>query len=313
MSQLLNVQIDFLASIALFQRIFEVFDHYGKPNRRVREKRIVEFTKGSIAVRNLSFTYDAQCWGIKDACFDINQGEIVALVGPSGAGKTTLAYLLAALYEPTLGSISIDGYNVLDLDEKSLRRCVALVTEDNCLLDATIRDNLLLGNELAREDEILKACKAVGIHDYITSLSKGYESWLHQGGAQLSAGQKRRVMLARAMIKNPLILILDEVTSSLDPMAQDSINNVIKALFAQRSGLIIGHHLPTILLADRILVIENGRIVQQGVHEKLVREGGLYARLFSSYPYNGRDNSMEIVLQNSRVNTADHKEYIQER
>jgi ATP-binding cassette subfamily B protein len=222
----------------------------------------------------------ARSYALEDVSFTVKPGQLAALVGPSGAGKTTLTYLIPRLYDPTAGTISIDGHNLRDLTLDSICAAVGMVTQETNLFHDTIRTNLLYAKPSATSEELIAACKAANIHDFIAQLNDGYNTIVGERGYRLSGGEKQRIALARVILKDPRILILDEATSSLDSESEALIQEALKRVMAGRTSIVIAHRLSTILAADIILVVDRGQILERGTHDELMQKDGLYAHLY---------------------------------
>ncbi|MBI3980044.1 MAG: ABC transporter ATP-binding protein [Chloroflexi bacterium] len=221
-------------------------------------------------------------WTLQDVSFEIQPGQIAALVGPSGAGKTTVTYLLPRLYDPTRGRILIDGHDVRTVTLESLARQIGTVTQETYLFHDTILANLRYARPRATMDEVVAACRAANIHDFIAGLPDGYHTVVGERGYRLSGGEKQRVAIARVLLKDPCILILDEATSHLDSQSEALIQAALERAMAGRTSLVIAHRLSTVLAADVILVMDGGRLVERGTHEELLARGGLYATLYET-------------------------------
>jgi len=267
------------SALAAAERIFEILDV--KPEIRDCEDAVeIPPIKGEIEFRNVTFEYKPGKPVLRNISFHIKPKETVALVGPTGAGKSTIIKLICRFYEPKSGQILIDGYDIRKVKLKSLRRQIGIVPQETFLFSGTIMDNIRYGRIDASDEEVIAAAKIVGAHEFIERLPRGYETRIGEGGAGLSVGQKQLIAFARALIRNPAILIMDEATSSIDPYTDLLIRKAMRALLKDRTSIIIAHRLSTVRDADRILVIDDGRIVEEGTHEELIEKGGLYSHLY---------------------------------
>ncbi|MHB8073092.1 ABC transporter ATP-binding protein [Desulfosporosinus fructosivorans] len=280
-SQLSNIHIDVTRSLALFKRIFEYFDQKQEikdnPNALNLEK-----IKGKVDFNKVHFAYNSEVRVLEDISFSVDPGTMVALVGSSGAGKTTITNLIPRLYDVIEGSIKIDDQDIRDVTLESLRKQIGIVMQEPYLFNDTIEENLRYGKSDATEDEIIKACKAAYIHDFIMTLPENYKTVVGNRGIKLSGGEKQRVSIARVILKNPRIIILDEATSSLDSVSEEYIQKAMIPLLSNRTSFVIAHRLSTVLASDQILVIENGMVAEHGKHEELVHKEGLYQQLYET-------------------------------
>jgi ATP-binding cassette subfamily B protein len=232
---------------------------------------------------------------LHDVDFTIEQGQLVALVGPSGAGKTTITYLIPRLYDPTNGRVLLDGHNLKNITLESLADSIGMVTQDTYLFYDTIRANMLYARPDATEAEIIHAAKAANIHDFIADLPDGYDTVVGERGYRLSGGERQRIAIARVILKDPRILVLDEATSHLDSLSEALIQEALKRVMEGRTSLVIAHRLSTILAADKILVMENGRLVESGTHAELLNKDGLYTSLYETQFRFGVENEVNPV------------------
>lgn len=278
-SQLMNVWVDVQGSASLFDRIFEVFDE--QPEITDRPGAIaLPPVAGHIAFDHVDFAYVPNRPALRDVSFEVQPGQLVALVGPSGAGKTTVTTLIPRHYDVTGGAVRIDGHDVRDVKLYSIGENLGMVTQETYLFHASLRDNIAYGRPGATDDEIIAAAQAANIHDFIMELPDGYATIVGERGYKLSGGEKQRIAIARVILKDPRVLILDEATSSLDSQSEALIQSALEPLMRQRTTVVIAHRLSTILAADQILVLDHGQIVERGTHHELLAHNGLYAQLY---------------------------------
>jgi len=345
--QMLQVSVEVQSSMALFHRIFEYLDMsldiVDAPDARALPK---ESLRGEVAFRHVFFRYDTgpetssngdgfggalevttpeslmlaatlpdvnerpRPWTLEDVDIEIEAGRLAALVGPSGAGKTTMTYLVPRMYDVGEGSVEIDGVDVRSIKLDSLAEIIGMVTQETYLFNTTVRQNLLYGRPEATQDEVEAAAKAAFIHDRIMEMPDRYDTLVGERGYRMSGGEKQRLAIARVVLKDPRILILDEATSSLDTTSERLVQEALRPLMRGRTTIAIAHRLSTILAADVIFVIDRGRIVEQGSHAELLREGGLYARLYEQQFQSGEIEAEcedGVVLASGEVITTQQR------
>ncbi|MFC5713279.1 ABC transporter ATP-binding protein [Thalassorhabdus alkalitolerans] len=279
--RLINSSTTLTQSIASMDRVFEFVD----------EKYDIEDQKGAVPVKNaqgsvyfdhVSFQYsDENEWVLNDINLDVRPGETVALVGMSGGGKSTLVSLIPRFYDVTHGRILLDGRDIREYQVRSLRDNIGMVLQDNILFSDSVRLNILMGNPEASEEEVIRAAKAANAHDFILNLPDGYDTEVGERGVKLSGGQKQRIAIARVFLKNPPLLIFDEATSALDLESEHLIQEAMQELAKDRTTFIVAHRLSTITHSDRIVVIENGKVIESGSHHELIQKKGAYQKLFN--------------------------------
>lgn len=282
MTALFGAQVEIMSSLALFKRIFEYIDYPVDINDAPDAKPIPANTAGKVEFRTVGFRYDPEAARetLKDVSFTAEPGQLIALVGPSGAGKTTLTYLIPRLYDADSGQVLLDGEDIKGFKLDDLSKLVGAVTQETYLMHTSVAENLRVAKPEATQSELEEACKLAAIHDHISGLENGYDTVVGERGYKLSGGEKQRLAIARAILKNPKILILDEATSALDTRSERLIQDALATLMQGRTTFAIAHRLSTILHADQILVLDKGQIVEHGRHEELLALGGLYTKLY---------------------------------
>ncbi|UCE63782.1 MAG: ATP-binding cassette domain-containing protein, partial [Nitrospirota bacterium] len=266
-------------ALAAAQRVFDVLDIENEQDKDIGKQSLPPISR-SLEFRNVSFTYEgSEEQALRNISLTIRVGEVVALVGSSGSGKSTLVSLVPRFYRPTEGQIFIDGHDIRQVARASLRRQIGIVSQETVLFDDTVKNNIAYGRPEASDEEVVQAAKAAFAMEFIERLPLGLETLVGENGVKLSGGQRQRLAIARAILRDPPILILDEATSSLDSESERLVQGALSNLMKDRTTLVIAHRLSTIQHADRIVVLDKGKIVEMGTHEELLQKSGQYTRL----------------------------------
>jgi len=286
-----------IGSLALWQRVFDVLDHEPELRESTRA-RVLHAVRGSICLESVRYAYPGQGRpALRDVSIDIRPGELAALVGPSGAGKTTLSHLVPRFFDPQAGRVLIDGHDVRELTFESLGAAIGLVLQDTYLVHASLRENLSYGRVGADDASLLDSAALANLTDVVAALPEGLDTIVGERGHRLSGGEKQRVAIARAILKDPPVLILDEATSHLDSVSEQLVQAALGRLMGGRTSLVIAHRLSTILAADQIIVLDQGEIVQRGTHRELVDELGMYRRLYETQFRSSLDMTADAPLR----------------
>lgn len=276
-----NIMGEFQSSLSAAERIFQLMDELSEVADKKEAKELIDI-EGNVVVDNISFGYDENKIILKNLSMNAPAGSMVAIVGPTGAGKTTLINLLMRFYDVNEGSIMVDDNKISDVTRKSLRKSYAMVLQDTWLFEGTIFENIAYGNESATMEDVIEAAKAAKIHSYIKRLPKGYDTVITDDGTNISKGQKQLMTIARAMLLDAKMLILDEATSNVDTRTELQIQQAMRNLMKDKTCFVIAHRLSTIKNADHILVVNEGNIVEQGNHKELLKRNGFYSKLYNS-------------------------------
>jgi ATP-binding cassette subfamily B multidrug efflux pump len=280
-TQVANIANILQSTVASAERVFEILDETEQiPDKE--DAKILAFPKGRVKFQHVKFAYKDDTSLIEDLSMDVKEGQTIAIVGPTGAGKTTLVNLIMRFYEIQGGRISIDGVDIVDMKRGDLRTLFGMVLQDTWLFNGSIRDNIAYGREGAKEEDIINAAKAAHAHHFIKTLPEGYDTILNEEASNISQGQKQLLTIARAFLADPAILILDEATSNIDTRTEILIQRAMTNLMKDRTSFVIAHRLSTIRDADLILVMNQGAIIEQGTHKELLAMGGFYADLYNS-------------------------------
>ena len=267
-------------ALGSIRRVYEILDTPSDIKEPENPIRLAE-VDGDIRFENVSFGYSKNTPVLKNVSFTIAPGEIVALVGPSGGGKSTIIQLLHRFFDPDKGVVRVGGHDIRQLEMKSFLNHIALVPQETILFGGSIRENILYGKLDASEEDLIQAAKSAHAHEFILDLENGYDTLVGEKGVKLSGGQRQRIAIARALLKNPKILVLDEATSALDNRSESLIQEALDSLMADRTTLVIAHRLSTVQNADKIIVIDKGQVVETGNHEELLRNEKLYHHLMN--------------------------------
>jgi ATP-binding cassette subfamily B protein len=277
---LVTVIDQYQSAMAAIERMFDLIDTNPEVTDPPPDKAADINTIDNVMFDDVTFGYDPKIPVIKNVSFTLDANKKLAIVGQTGAGKSTIINLLARFYDPLDGRIVVNGYDIKDIRISSLRRHMSIVLQDSFLFPMSIKDNIRFGKPEASDEEVVRAAKAVGAHEFIMKLSGGYDYIIQEGSSNISIGQRQLISFARTLLMNPKLLILDEATSSIDPYTELVVQNALKKLLENRLAIIIAHRLSTIRLCDEIVVLDQGRIVEKGTHLELMEKGGMYSAFY---------------------------------
>ena len=288
----------FSRAISSGQRIFEVLDA-NSPVEERSDARVLSRSEGEVKLQDVSFSYDERIPALKNIDIEASQGQIIAILGSPGSGKSTIVNLLPRFYDVTQGSITIDGQDIREFTLESLRRNVGIVQQDVFLFSATIRDNIAYGVANATEDDVINAAKIAQLHEHIISLPQGYDTWVGERGSTLSGGQRQRLSIARTVLINPPVLILDDSTSSVDVETERLIHRAMIDVMKGRTTFVIAHRLSTVREADLIVVLKDGEIAEQGTHDDLLLANGIYRDIYDLQLRPQEELLLDAAISNS--------------
>lgn len=280
-NEIANIISELQSTLSATERVFALLDEEPEP-QDLLGTRHAEDIQGAVELKNVSFGYTKDVTVIKNLSIKVNQGDLIAIVGPTGAGKTTLVNLLMRFYDPNSGSILIDGHDVSEITRKSMRLAYSMVLQDTWLFHGTVFENIAYGKDGATYEDVRRVCRDAGIHDYIETLPQGYDTVLIDGGTNISKGQKQLLTIARAMLADAKLLILDEATSNVDTRTEKQIQKTMRKLMDKKTCFVIAHRLSTIRDADLILVVRDGAIAEHGTHDELMKKNGVYREMFNA-------------------------------
>lgn len=280
-NEITGVLTQLQTAIAAAGRVFDVLDAEDEPKDKPDSIK-VENCKGNVKIENVNFSYVKDKPLITNFSLDVKSGSHIAIVGPTGCGKTTFINLLMRFYDTDSGKISVDGVDIKDMERDELRKLYGMVLQDSWLFCGTIMENLKYGNPNATDEEVIEAAKAAYAHSFIRRMPDGYDTMISEGGGNLSQGQKQLLCIARAMLSNPTMLILDEATSSIDTLTEIRVQKAFAKIMQGRTSFVVAHRLSTIKESDVILVMRDGNIIEQGTHDELLARGGFYKNLYES-------------------------------